>query len=125
MSTSEHQEKVKVMRLMQKSLDKLETASTCSERRSDACMSLPQDWLRHAHDRLMKYDEKNDELAYETNMMSMSGTRVKMRPALMMWTRCDMHEYAISAMRRAQQTHERNPFESYMCLMRMLGLSLG
>ena len=74
---SEHQQKLQAMRKMQKSLDKLETASVHSERRADVSMGLPQDWLRHAHDRLVAYDEQKDELAYEgTTMNPMTGKRV-------------------------------------------------
>ena len=43
----------------------------------------------------------------------------------MMWTRCDMHEYSISAMRQAVQPHEKKDMQSYLCMIRMLGLSLG
>ena len=125
MSNNEHEQKVQCLRRMEMTLDKLETASLSSERRSDARMSLPQDWLVHAHDRLMSYDERKDELIYESNRMGADGRPVKMRPTLMMWTRCDMHEYATSAMRRTQAPHESRHMLSYMCLMRMLGLSLG
>ena len=73
MSNNEHEQKVQYLRRMQMTLDKLETASLSSERRFDARMSLPQDWLVHAHDRLMSYDERKDELAYETNRKSAAG----------------------------------------------------
>ena len=43
----------------------------------------------------------------------------------MMWTRIDYHEYSISAMRREQQPYERRESQSYLCMMRMLGLSFG